>query len=148
MKSVIIRSMQKQDIDQIFEIENKCFSTPWSKESFKSELLNDHAYYECAEENGDIVGYMGMWKIIDECHITNVAVLPNHRNKGIATMLIEKIIEVCKCSEIESMTLEVRESNLTAINLYTKFGFYPLGKRPKYYQMPSEDAIIMWKKVN
>ncbi|MFA9423369.1 MAG: ribosomal protein S18-alanine N-acetyltransferase [Sedimentibacter sp.] len=148
MESVIVRSMQNEDVNQIFEVEKKCFSTPWSIESFKSELINDNAYYECAEENGQVVGYMGMWKILDEGHITNVAVLPEHRNKGIATMLIAKMIEVCKCSEIENMTLEVRESNLSALNLYKKFGFFSVGKRPKYYQVPLEDAIIMWKKVN
>lgn len=148
MKSVLVRNMKYNDIDQIVEIEKKCFSLPWSRESFESELLNEHAYYECAEENGNIIGYMGMWKILDECHITNVAVLPEHRNKGIATMLIDKMIGVCKCSEIENMTLEVRESNLPAINLYKKFGFFSVGKRPKYYQRPLEDAIIMWKKVN
>jgi len=148
MKSVLVRSMRYNDIDQIAEIEKKCFSLPWSKKSFEQELLNEHSYYECAEENGIVVGYMGMWKILDECHITNVAVLPEYRNKGIAAMLIEKIIEVCKCSEIIGMTLEVRESNLPAINLYKKFGFYSAGKRPNYYQRPVEAAIIMWKKVD
>lgn len=148
MKSLLVRSMRYNDIGQIVEIEKKCFSLPWSRESFEGELLNEHAYYECAEDDGNVVGYMGMWKILDEGHITNVAVLPEYRNKGIATMLIDKMIAVCKCSEIYNMTLEVRESNLPAINLYKKFGFFSVGKRPKYYQMPLEDAIIMWKKID
>ncbi|MGB4440145.1 MAG: ribosomal protein S18-alanine N-acetyltransferase [Sedimentibacter sp.] len=147
MESVLIRNMNSNDIDQITEIEKKCFSLPWSKESFEGELKNEHAYYECAEENENVVGYMGMWKILDECHITNVAVLPEYRNRGIASMLIDKMIGVCKCSEIKNMTLEVRESNTTAINLYKKFGFFSVGKRPKYYQLPLEDAIIMWKNI-
>jgi len=144
---VVIRNMNSNDIDQITEIEKKCFSLPWSRVSFEGELINEHAYYECAEENENIVGYMGMWKILDECHITNVAVVPEYRNRGIASMLINKMIGVCKCSEIKNMTLEVRESNLTAINLYKKFGFFSVGKRPKYYQLPLEDAIIMWKNI-
>lgn len=148
MESILIRSMVHSDVDEIFEIDRICFSLPWSKAAFEGELKNDLAYYECAEENGKIVGYMGMWRILDECHITNVAVLPEYRKRGIATLLIDKMIKVCKCSEITKMTLEVRESNFNAINLYRKFGFCPMGKRPKYYQKPIEDAIIMWKKID
>ncbi|MGD9568046.1 MAG: ribosomal protein S18-alanine N-acetyltransferase [Sedimentibacter sp.] len=143
----IIRGMRYDDLDQITEIEKVCFSLPWSKDSFEQELKNEMAYYQCAEENGIIMGYMGMWKIIDECHITNVAVLPEYRNSGIGSMLISKMVEICKCSEIKSMTLEVRQSNLPAISLYEKFGFMPVGKRPRYYMKPTEDAIIMWKKI-
>lgn len=144
---IVIRGMRYEDINQITQIEKVCFSLPWSKGSFEQELQNELAYYQCAEENGKIMGYMGMWRVMDECHITNVAVLPECRNKGIASMLINKMIEICKCSEILTMTLEVRESNLPAINLYKKFGFAPAGKRPRYYVKPIEDAIIMWKKI-
>lgn len=144
---VNIRGMRYDDLDQITEIEKICFSLPWSKNSFEQELKNELAYYQCAEENGKIMGYMGMWKIIDECHITNVAMLPEYRNKGIASLLISKMIEICKCSEIQNMTLEVRQSNLPAISLYEKFGFVSVGKRPRYYMKPIEDAIIMWKKI-
>lgn len=139
--------MNYTDLDEIEEIEKLCFSIPWPKQAFAKELLNDLAYYQVAVMNNKVVGYMGMWKIIDEGHITNVAVRPEYRDKGIATKLISKMIDVCVSSEINSMTLEVRESNKIAINLYVKFGFYPVGKRPKYYQKPLEDAIIMWKKV-
>jgi ribosomal-protein-alanine N-acetyltransferase len=144
---VSIRGMRYDDLDQITEIEKICFSLPWSKNSFEQELKNELAYYQCAEENGKIMGYMGMWKIIDECHITNVAMLPEYRNRGIASLLISKMIEICKCSEIQNMTLEVRQSNFPAISLYEKFGFVSVGKRPRYYMKPIEDAIIMWKKI-
>lgn len=144
---VILRGMCYEDLSQITEIEKICFSLPWSKESFEKELENELAYYQCAEENGKIMGYMGMWRILDECHITNVAVLPEYRTKGIASMLINKMVEICKCSEILTMTLEVRESNFPAINLYKKFGFIEVGKRPRYYLKPLEDALIMWKKI-
>lgn len=148
MGEVIIRGMLHVDIDQIVNIEKVCFSLPWSKASFENELKNEFAYYQCAEEAGRVVGYMGMWKIIDECHITNVAVLPEYRNKQIASMLIKKMVEICKCSEISTMTLEVRVSNVPAINLYKKYGFFSVGKRPNYYVKPSEDALIMWKQID
>lgn len=144
---VTVRGMRHDDLSQITEVEKACFSLPWSKESFEAELHNELAYYQCAEKDGVILGYMGMWRVLDECHITNVAVLPEYRKMGIASMLINKMVEICKCSEITTMTLEVRESNFPAINLYEKFGFIPTGKRPKYYMKPVEDAIIMWKKI-
>ena len=142
-----IRGLTVDDIDDIMLIEKKCFTTPWSREAFINELFNKLAYYQCAEVNGKIVGYMGIWKICDEGHVTNIGVLPEYRKKGIATMLIDKMIEICKCSEIINMTLEVRESNFDAIRLYERFGFKSMGKRPKYYHNPVEDAIIMWKEV-
>lgn len=148
MGEIIIRGMLPNDLDQIVNIERICFSLPWSKASFENEYKNEFAYYQCAEDSGKIAGYMGMWRIIDECHITNVAVLPEYRNKGIAGRLIKKMVEICKCSEISAMTLEVRESNMAAINLYKKFGFFTVGKRPNYYIKPVEDALIMWKKIN
>lgn len=148
MGDIVIRGMQHKDIGQIINIEKICFSLPWSKESFEHELKNEFAYYQVAEQEGNISGFMGMWRIIDECHITNVAVLPEYRNKGIGKMLINKMIEICKCSEITTMTLEVRVSNIPAINLYKKFGFFSVGKRPNYYAKPVEDALIMWKQID
>ncbi|HPW99286.1 MAG TPA: ribosomal protein S18-alanine N-acetyltransferase [Sedimentibacter sp.] len=147
MGDVIVRGMLQKDIDQVMNIEKICFSMPWSKASLENELINELAYYQVAEVSGEIAAYMGMWKIIDECHITNVAVLPEYRNKGIAGMLINKMIEICKSSEISYMTLEVRISNEPAINLYKKFGFYAVGKRPNYYVKPLEDALIMWMEL-
>jgi len=144
---VEVREIRFSDLDEISEIEKICFSLPWSKEMIAQELLNKMAYYQCATVNGKVIGYMGMWKIVDEGHVTNVAVLPEYRKKGIASQLISKMIEVCKCSEIYNITLEARESNLDAISLYEKFGFKSAGKRPNYYQKPNEDAVVMWKKI-
>lgn len=144
---MLVRGVKREDLDQINEVEKICFSLPWSREAYERELENKLACYLCAEDNGVIVGFMGMWRILDECHITNIAVLPEYRQRGAATQMINKMIEICKCSEITQMTLEVRESNIPAINLYKKFGFAEAGKRPRYYQAPIEDAIIMWKKI-
>lgn len=146
--NIEIRSINFNDLDAITLIEQTCFSLPWSKEAFVNELVNQLAYYQCATIDGNVVGYMGMWKICDEGHVTNVAVLPGYRKKGIASLLISKMIDVCKCSEIYNMTLEVRESNYDAIRVYEKFGFKSLGIRPNYYQKPNENAIIMWKKIS
>lgn len=146
--NIEIRSLNFNDLDAVTLIEKTCFSLPWSEESFVNELVNQLAYYQCATIDGNVVGYMGMWKICDEGHVTNVAVLPEFRKKGIASLLISKMIDVCKCSEINSMTLEVRESNYDAIRVYEKFGFKSLGIRPNYYQKPNENAIIMWKNIN
>lgn len=145
--NIEIRSLTFNDLDQVTFIEKTCFSVPWSKEAFVNELVNQMAYYQCATVDSRVVGYMGMWKICDEGHITNVAVLPEYRRNGIASLLISKMIDVCKCSEINSMTLEVRESNRDAIRVYEKFGFKSMGIRPKYYQKPEENAIIMWKSI-
>nr|WP_312578816.1 ribosomal protein S18-alanine N-acetyltransferase [Sedimentibacter sp.] len=145
---VEVREIKFNDLDEIAEIEKICFSLPWSKELLSKELLNKMAYYQCATVNGTVVGYMGMWKICDEGHITNIAVLPEYRKKGIASKLISKMFDVCRCSEIKNITLEARESNLEAIRLYEKFGFESSGKRPNYYQRPNESAVIMWKKIS
>ncbi len=146
MGDYIIRGMLNKDIDQLMTIERICFALPWSKASLEKELTNELAYYQVVEVSGKIAAYMGMWRIIDECHITNLAVLPEYRNKGLGSMLIEKMIEICRSSEISYMTLEVRVSNEPAINLYTKYGFVAAGKRPNYYVKPVEDALIMWRK--
>lgn len=144
---VEVRELKFDDLEEVAEIERICFSLPWSKELIAKELLNNMAYYQCATISGKVVGYMGMWKICDEGHVTNVAVLPEYRKKGIASMLIGKMIDVCKCSEIYNITLEARESNIEALRLYEKFGFESAGKRPNYYQKPNESAVIMWKRI-
>lgn len=146
--NVRVRDVRYNDLDDIMVVENTCFSLPWSRESFFSELSNELACYQCAQIGNVIAGYMGMWKVVDEGHITNIAVLPYYRNKGIATLLMEAMVEICICSEIKSMTLEVRESNIPAIRLYEKFEFEAVGKRPDYYRKPKEDAILMTKNIN
>lgn len=148
MTNLIIRPMELGDINRILEIERDCFTTPWSRESFIMEVeKNKLARYLVAELHGIVVGYGGMWLIVGEAHITNIAVISSHRKLGIGKMILEGLVEICQKLEVESMTLEVRESNLPAQNLYKKYGFEPYGIRPNYYQDDNEDAIIMWKKL-
>ncbi|MDI3309914.1 MAG: ribosomal protein S18-alanine N-acetyltransferase [Thermoanaerobacterium sp.] len=141
-----IRPMIKSDIDKVMEIEYLSFSVPWSFESFVMEVTqNKCAHYIVAEVDGKIAGYGGFWVVVDEGHITNIAVHPYFRGQGVGSAIVEGLIELAKNNGITSMTLEVRESNLVAQSLYKKYGFKPVGKRRGYYQDNNEDAVIMWK---
>lgn len=143
---VIIRPMRKEDVEEVLEIEKLSFSTPWSKEAFITEVTkNSCAKYIVAESDGKIVGYGGFWIVADEGHITNIAVHPDYRSKGIGSKIMEGLIDIAKKNRIIAMTLEVRQSNIIAQHLYAKYGFKPLGRRKGYYQDNNEDAIIMWK---
>lgn len=146
--NIIVRKMEVEDLDRIMEIEKNAFTTPWTRESFILEITkNQLARYIVAEIDDVVVGYGGIWLILDEGHITNIAVDMNYRKMGIGNSLVEGLICLCMEVNISSMTLEVRESNIAAQNLYKKYGFIEAGIRPKYYADDNEDAIIMWKKL-
>lgn len=143
-----ITYMTLDDIDLVLEIEVLSFRIPWTRDAFISEIKdNKLASYVVAKLDGKVVGYAGMWKIIDEGHITNIAVHPDVRRKKIAARMVGMLIEIAKNSDIGKLTLEVRESNSLALNLYKKFGFEVLGVRKKYYADNNEDALIMWMVV-
>ncbi|WP_243446484.1 ribosomal protein S18-alanine N-acetyltransferase [Romboutsia weinsteinii] len=145
--NLIIEQMTSKDIDGVFEVEKSCFEHYWSKESFKKELTNDSARYLIAKIDDKIVGYVGIWLILDEGHITNVAVHKDYRGQKIGDKLVQALVELCKDNNILSMTLEVRVSNIVAQNLYKKYGFKMAGIRKEYYSDNKEDAIIMWNQV-
>lgn len=145
---IIIRKMEEKDLDRIMEIEKDAFTTPWPKESFLLEITkNQLARYIVAEIDNVVVGYGGIWLILDEGHITNIAVESKYRKMGVGKAIVEGLIYLCTKQGIKAMTLEVRESNISAQNLYKKYGFVESGVRPKYYADDNEDAIIMWKKL-
>lgn len=147
INNINIRHMKKQDIDAVSYVENQCFSIPWSRESFEYEVLeNEKALYLIAEYNGNVLGYAGLWKILDEGHITNIAVLKPFRKKGIATLMLNRLFELAKEDSINSFTLEVKRTNDVAIGLYERFGFKTCGLRKGYYRDTNDDALIMWKK--
>ncbi|RDY23254.1 ribosomal-protein-alanine N-acetyltransferase [Romboutsia maritimum] len=139
--------MKSQDIEGVFQVEKNCFEHHWSRESFKKELTNDKARYLVAKIDEKIVGYVGIWLILDEGHITNVAVHSDYRGKKIGDKLIKELVVLCKQNNINSMTLEVRVSNIVAQNLYKKYGFKIAGIRKEYYSDNKEDAIIMWNQI-
>lgn len=146
---VTFRKMTEADIDQVYEIEKLSFALPWTKESFFHEMkFNDHAYYVVAEIDGKIVGYCGMWMVLDECHITNVAILPQERGKKLGERLMREAMEVAQAKGAVLMTLEARVSNHIAQNLYRKLGFENGGIRKRYYTDNDEDAIVMWVKFD
>lgn len=144
---ISIREMKYEDLDAIIEIENSSFSVPWSRHAFEGELLNRMALYKCLEFNGKVVAYVGVWKVYNEGHITNVAVLPGYRGLGLSKILLSNLFETCSNNNIDKLSLEVRKSNEVAINLYKQLGFVSAGVRPRYYSKPVEDAIIMWKEL-
>lgn len=147
MADLIIRKAEAKDVLAIEEIEKQCFVVPWSYESLYQDIVeNKLAFYIVAElAAGQICGYVGIWKIFDEGHITNVAVAPEYRRKHIARAMLEALMEVTAEAGIERYTLEVRAGNEPAIRLYEGLGFKSEGIRPGYYEDNGEDAIIMWR---
>ena len=143
-----IFKMESWHLDTLLELENKCFSLPWTKKMFLEEISNENAFYFVALKNEKVIGYAGMWIVLDEGQITNIAVHPAYRNFGIAKKLIEKLLEASIGRGVTGLTLEVRRSNYPAIALYVGAGFMEEGIRKAYYRDNGEDAIIMWKKLN
>ena len=143
---ITISQMNSNDIDDVVQIESEAYGEHhWSKSSFYDEMKNNLAKYYCARtSDGKTVAYAGTWNIIDEGHITTIAVKPEYMRRHIGEALIIKILENCYENKIKYLTLEVRESNVPAIELYKKYGFSSLGTRKGYYQDNNEDALIMW----
>ena len=141
-----IQRMQKSDVDNVINIEERAYGEHhWSKESFLNELSNDLArYYAAFDLDGNLVGYAGCWQILEEVHITNIAVSPDFRRQKIGERLLRQIIDDCYKNKAKYITLEVRVSNNPAIKMYEKYGFKSLGVRKGYYQDNNEDALIMW----
>ncbi|TLN00063.1 ribosomal-protein-alanine N-acetyltransferase [bacterium] len=138
--------MKAQHLEGVLAIENISFPTPWSRTAFAHELLhNDFAYYIVALEGKQVIGYAGMWRILDEGHITTLAVHPDYRRRKIGAGLLKELLREGVRRGCARMTLEVRPSNIAAQELYTKMGFVSHGRRPGYYSDTKEDAIIMWK---
>lgn len=139
-----IRPMQLEDLPAVLVIERASFPTPWSERSFHSELTaNKYARYFVAEGPGCLAGYAGVWIILNEAHVTNIAVHPDHRRQGIGRRLLEALIHQAVKEGCDSISLEVRKSNYSAQALYRQYGFEPMGIRRGYYVDNNEDAIIM-----
>lgn len=142
---MIYRKMVEDDIDGVLKIEEEAFSLPWTRDSFIHEMRNNlHAYYVVALNEEEIIGYCGMWLVIDESHITNVAVTEKVKGHGIGEALMRESIRIALENEVVLMTLEVRVSNVIAQNLYRKLGFQNGGIRRNYYSDNQEDALVMW----
>ncbi|WP_342506671.1 ribosomal protein S18-alanine N-acetyltransferase [Sporosarcina sp. FSL K6-2383] len=144
-KDIQYRKMTIEDIPAVVEIEQESFAIPWTMEVFEHEMTgNDYAHYVVAVDGQEVIGHCGMWIVLDECHITNVAVRPHMRGNGIGEALMREAMTLCEQMEVRLMTLEVRLTNDTAQNLYRKLGFQDGGIRKNYYTDDHEDALVMW----
>lgn len=151
--NIRIREMTMDDLPGALEVEGACFgSEAWSEASYHATLLLPYAHYFVAEEEISdlhrIVGTLGLKFIAGEGEITNVAVLPGCRGRGISSRLMQEAVDRSAAENIYSLTLEVRAGNIPAISLYEKFGFVTEGRRPGFYRDPAEDALIMWRRRN
>lgn len=143
---LILRPAEERDVAQIAEIEKICFATPWTEDAVYKEIAsNPIAHYIVGEIDGIVAGYVGFWQILDEGHITNVAVRPEFRGNHIGSALIAIMIEIGQQLGITRYTLEVRSSNEPAKALYRNFDFKEAGLRRGYYEDNGEDAVIMWR---
>lgn len=143
----VIRPMREKDIPDVMKIEEVSFgSHHWTKESFRAELNNTTGNYFviCDQHNKKLIGYCGFWLIMDETHVTTIAVHPDYRRKKLGEVLLQCIVQKSVEKKAKWITLEVRISNVAAQNLYYKYNFSSLGVRKKYYQDNDEDALIMW----
>jgi ribosomal-protein-alanine acetyltransferase len=139
-----IRRMVFKDVGAVHTIEEATFNSPWSLASFEKEMTeNPCARYLVAEMDGEIIGFAGIWIILEEGHITNVAILEKERGKGIGKLLTEALLQYAANLSVSYITLEVRRSNVRAQKLYTALGFVSVGVRKRYYEDNGEDAFLM-----
>jgi len=144
MSEVTLRRMTSADVDQVAAIEAATFAVPWSRDSFLREMeQNVVARYLVAEKDGCVIGYAGAWVILDESHITNIAVRAEDRGHGYGRALVEALMRYLSNLGAAYATLEVRVSNERAIRLYESVGFIRVGKRKRYYEDNGEDAWLM-----
>ncbi|MCR5255882.1 MAG: ribosomal protein S18-alanine N-acetyltransferase [Acetatifactor sp.] len=141
---ILIRPLEKGDIDTCLRIENENFSMPWSGESFEAACDLDYCHYLVAVCDGEVVSLAGYRESYGEADIDNVFTDRKYQGRGIATRVLQKLIDEGTATGITAFTLEVRVSNEPAIHVYEKLGFKSVGIRPRFYEKPVEDANIMW----
>lgn len=140
-----IRLMAEEDVDSVVNIEKQLFSKPWTKQDFINSMSDMHNIYVVAEnEKKEVIGYCGIWGVLDEGQITNVAVRSQDQGRGIGFEMVTELLRIGENEGLHQFTLEVRASNSRAIALYEKLGFEKEGIRKNFYEKPTEDGIIMW----
>ena len=140
----LIRRMTVEDVPAVAAIEAATFPTPWSEDAFRKEITdNPVARYLVAEKDGAVIGFAGAWIILDESHITNIAILAEHRGNGYGRALTAALMQYLSNLGAAYATLEVRKSNVTAQNLYKSLGYVSVGVRKRYYEDNGEDALLM-----
>lgn len=143
MAELNIVPMAERHLDSLVELEQVCFSEPWTRSGLAAELENPSAVFAAAELDGKTAGYTGMNCVLDECYVDNVAVFPQYRRMGIAREMMKYLIAAAQKRNASFLTLEVRASNSGAITLYENLGFREAGRRRNFYRQPKEDALIL-----
>ncbi len=137
----------RADIDAVIAIEEASFTSPWTREMYLAELDNAGIsfFYLARTPLGEIIGFCSFWRVLDELHLNNLAVAPEHRRSGVASALLRRVLGDGARFGAQRATLEVRSSNTPAQQLYERFGFTVAGVRRGYYSSPPEDALVLWK---
>lgn len=145
ISNYLVRRMTEQDLDRVMAIEQQAFTLPWSRQSYMGELKNQFATYLVCDREAQLAGYVGIWVVFEEAHITNIAVDPKWRGQGLGRVLMEEAEKVARQKKALRILLEVRPSNHAALSLYESMGYMETGRRKEYYSDNGEDAIIMTK---
>jgi [ribosomal protein S18]-alanine N-acetyltransferase len=135
------------ELDGLLAVEETSFTNPWTREMYLAELENTGVSYVfvAREATGPIVGFCSFWRVVDELHINNLAVLPMYRRRGVASAILGRVFDEARVLGASRATLEVRRSNDAARQLYERFGFAVAGVRRGYYRNPEEDALVLWR---
>jgi len=145
MAELTIRKMELKDIKDVMKIDQASFTQPWTEDIFHMEIeKNDQAHYFILKTENKVIGYVGMWVVIDDAQITNIAILPEFRGKKFGEKLFGFVCQKAIQMGVKRLSLEVRASNVAAQKMYRKFGLVPGGIRKNYYTDNREDAIVMW----
>ncbi len=137
--------MAEEHISALAQLEKECFADPWSEKALADELINPNAVFCVALVDGEVAGYVGMLHVLDEGDICNVAVFDKFRRRGVATALIQHLVDYAVENKLSFITLEVRESNIGAQKFYESMGFEHIGVRKNFYDNPKEHAFLMNK---
>ena len=150
MAELLIRAIREEDVRQIHEIETLCFPMPWSEESILHDVKENPVARWLVLDDGEgrVLAYAGMWFVLDEAHVCNVAVHPDYRRLGYGRRIMDALMQLAQDNSMSMMTLEVRRSNTPAQNLYHACGFLDVGYRKRYYEDNKEDALIMYKEFH
>ena len=144
---IMIRDVREDDLPRLAELEQQCFSVPWTEAMLRSQLHPGQNVFLAAEIGGTVAGYVGLLYILDEGYISNVATAPEQRRNGVGDALLDALEARAREKNLAFLTLEVREGNAPARALYGKHGFRDVGRRKNYYEKPREDAILMTKEL-
>ena len=140
---MVVRKMEMKDAQRVYQLSKESFSEPWSLSAIEKEMINPVASYFVVEREGEVIGFGGMWHVLDEGEIINIAVQKPYQGQGVGKLILNQLLSEARKKELGVMHLEVREGNEAAKMLYLKAGFTCIATRKAYYHNPTEDALIM-----